>query len=150
MKPSKSAGRPSVLAINPRNLEASAARRARLLAAFNALDEDTRADLLEVAESWAFRATAAANTESYEARGIFRQMHAAMETRPDPDALSDRELACLATTAVELWEQIDEGDLSSYQQEVLAKARTIYYRQMAAGDPAGDAASYQDGPCGDR
>jgi hypothetical protein len=75
MKPSQDASRLSSLAINPRNPEASAARRVKLLAAFEALDEDTRADLLELAETWAFRAASAANTESYAARGIIRQMY---------------------------------------------------------------------------
>jgi hypothetical protein len=77
MRPGKGASVPSVLAMNPRNPEASAARRVKLLAAFNALDEDTRADLLELAETWAFRATSAANTEAYDARTIMRQMYAA-------------------------------------------------------------------------
>jgi hypothetical protein len=57
MRPSKGAGRPSLLAMNPRNREASAARRTKLLAAFDALDEDTRADLLEAVETMASRLT---------------------------------------------------------------------------------------------
>jgi hypothetical protein len=36
--------------MNPRNVEASAARRVKLLAAFDSLPEDDRADLLELAE----------------------------------------------------------------------------------------------------
>lgn len=83
MGPSKDAGRPSALAMNPRNREASAARRAKLLAAFNSLDEDTRADLLEAIETIAFRATSPTNTESYKARGIFRRMYDAAGLRSD-------------------------------------------------------------------
>jgi hypothetical protein len=49
------------------------------------------------------------------------------ETRlpADPSALSEAELACLATTAVELWEESSDRvseNLSSYQEETLAKA----------------------------
>jgi hypothetical protein len=56
VRPSKGADRPSLLAIQPRNRELSAARRVALLAAFDSLDEDTRADLLEAAETIARRA----------------------------------------------------------------------------------------------
>jgi hypothetical protein len=77
MRPSKGADRPSVLAVNPNNREASAARRARLIAAFDSLDEDTRADLLEAIETIAFRATSAVDAESTEARGILRRIYAA-------------------------------------------------------------------------
>lgn len=75
MKPSADAGRASYLAMNPRNREASAARRTKLLAAFNALDEDTRADLLEAVE--AVTATAGGYPDGVTARRIFRQMYAA-------------------------------------------------------------------------
>jgi hypothetical protein len=77
MRASKGAGRPSLLALNPRNREASAARRARLLAAFDSLDEDTRADLLEAVETISFRAENGADAESAEARGVMRQVYAA-------------------------------------------------------------------------
>jgi hypothetical protein len=76
MKPSAGASRPSCLAMNPRNREASAARRTRLLAAFSALDEDTRADLLEAVETIAFRA-GGTDLERDDARDIMRQMYAA-------------------------------------------------------------------------
>jgi hypothetical protein len=56
MGPSEEAGRPSCLVMNPRNREASAARREQLLAAFLALDVNDQADLLEAAESLAFAA----------------------------------------------------------------------------------------------
>jgi hypothetical protein len=77
MKPSKGADRPSLLALNPRNREASAGRRAKLLAAFDSLDEDTRADLLETAETIAFRAENGADAESRDVRDILRRMYAA-------------------------------------------------------------------------
>jgi hypothetical protein len=77
MGPSKGASRPSSLAVNPNNEADSAARRARLLEAFDSLSPDQRADLLELAETWAFRATRAANTESRDARDLFREMYAA-------------------------------------------------------------------------
>lgn len=77
MQPSKDAGRPSCLVMNPRNAEASAARREQLLAAFASLDVNDQAGLLELAETWAFRATSGANTESFAARGLFRRMYAA-------------------------------------------------------------------------
>jgi hypothetical protein len=76
MKPSAGASRPSCLAMNPRNPELSAARRTRLLTAFESLDEDTRADLLEAAETWAFRA-GGTDLERDDARDIMRQMYAA-------------------------------------------------------------------------
>jgi hypothetical protein len=77
MRASKGAGRPSLLALNPNNLEASAARRERLLAAFDSLDPDTRADLLEAVETIAFRARGGVDFESSDARGILRQAWAA-------------------------------------------------------------------------
>jgi hypothetical protein len=76
MRPSKGASRPSVLAINPRNRELSAARRVKLLAAFDSLDEDTRADLLELAEDFAFLA-GDRRMERDDARQIIRQLYAA-------------------------------------------------------------------------
>jgi hypothetical protein len=77
MKPSRGSDRPSLLALNPRNREASAARRVKLLAAFNSMDEDTMADLLEAAETIVFRAENGADAESREARGILRQIYTA-------------------------------------------------------------------------
>jgi hypothetical protein len=70
MEPSKGADRPSLLALNPRNREASAGRRARLLAAFDSLDEDARADLLEAAETIALRAENGADAQSRGVRDI--------------------------------------------------------------------------------
>lgn len=75
MKPSKGAYRPSLLALNPHNPEASAARRVKLLAAFGSLDEDTQADLLELTESIAFNA-GCASLERGDARDIMRRIYA--------------------------------------------------------------------------
>jgi hypothetical protein len=77
MRASAAASRPSVLALNPRNREASAARRSKLLTAFNNLDEDARADLLEAAESMAWRLTPGLglDTERDEARTILGRMY---------------------------------------------------------------------------
>lgn len=77
MHASRDASRLSSVIMNPDNEAASARRREKLLAAFSSLDEDTRADLLELAETWAFRATSGANRESREARDLFRRMYAA-------------------------------------------------------------------------
>lgn len=79
MKPSRDAGRLSYLAMNPKNREASAARREKLLAAFLGLDEDTQADLLEAVETMAFRLTSGLglDSERTEALRIVRQMHEA-------------------------------------------------------------------------
>lgn len=77
MRPAKDAGRPSCLAINPKNREASAARRTRLLAAFDSLDEDTRADLLEAAETIAFRQSGGVDFERDDVRDIIRQAYEA-------------------------------------------------------------------------
>jgi hypothetical protein len=76
MKPSADAGRPSCLAVNPNNRQASAARRTSLLAAFDSLDENTRADLLEAAETMAHRASGV-DPERDEALRIIRQMYEA-------------------------------------------------------------------------
>jgi hypothetical protein len=51
MRASRSANTESALAINPNNLNDSAMRRVRLLDAFQQLDEDDQADLLEAAEA---------------------------------------------------------------------------------------------------
>jgi hypothetical protein len=75
MNPGKGADWTSVLAINPRNREASAARRVKLLAAFEALDEDTRADLLELTEEIALNA-GDARLERDDTRDIIRRMYA--------------------------------------------------------------------------
>lgn len=75
MRPGKRAGRPSLLALNPRNQELSAARRVTLLAAFEALDEDTRADLLEAAETIAGRASSGVDFEVAEMRFIFGRVY---------------------------------------------------------------------------
>jgi hypothetical protein len=79
MKPSKNAGRPSLLALNPRNREASASRRTLLLAAFNALPEDDRADLLEAAETLASRVSPGLglDEERDEARRVIHLVYAA-------------------------------------------------------------------------
>ena len=73
---SKDAGRPSSLAMNPRNREASAGRRARLLAAFRTLDDTTHADLLEAVESLAGNARGA-DMYRDEARAIIHRVYAA-------------------------------------------------------------------------
>ena len=70
----RDAGRPSSLAMNPRNREASADRRAKLLAAFRALDDTTQADLLEAVESLASRASGV-DIERDEARTIIHQVY---------------------------------------------------------------------------
>lgn len=75
MGPSKDAGRPSALAMNPRNREASAARRAKLLAAFDSLDENTRADLLETVETLV--STCRMTTYLSDAQAVIRQIYAA-------------------------------------------------------------------------
>ena len=74
MRASKGASRPSALAIQPGNRELSIARRKRLLAAFGALDEDTRADLLELAEQIAFNA-GDARMQRDDARDIIRELY---------------------------------------------------------------------------
>ena len=77
MRASAGADRPSLLAVSPRNQELSAGRRVRLLAAFGSLDEDTRADFLEAAETMAFRAGGGVDFQRDELRRIIRQVHAA-------------------------------------------------------------------------
>lgn len=79
MRASAGASRPSSLAINPRNPQTSAARRVKMLAAFDSLDEDTRADLLEAAETMASRLTPGLGLDSErdEARRIIAQIYAA-------------------------------------------------------------------------
>ena len=77
MKPGEGADRPSVLAINPRNREASAARRVKLLAAFGSLSEDDRADLLEAVESITHLAHGGTGTERDEARRVIHLMYVA-------------------------------------------------------------------------
>jgi hypothetical protein len=100
MKPSAGAGRPSCLAVNPRNREASAARRVKLLAAFDALDEDTRADFLEAAETMALSSTpGGVDNVRAHARTILRRLYAAAgwdqagtdrQTYEDPNCGSTR------------------------------------------------------------
>jgi hypothetical protein len=77
MRAGKGADRPSALALNPRNREASIARRVKLLAAFDSLDEDTRADLLEAVESLVFNAGLSVSLERDAARDIIRQLYQA-------------------------------------------------------------------------
>jgi hypothetical protein len=77
LRPGAGAGRPSCLAVNPGNLEASAARRARLLAAFDSLDVNDRADLLEAVEAIVGRAAGGVDAERDRARGIIREAYAA-------------------------------------------------------------------------
>jgi hypothetical protein len=84
MRPAADAGRPSCLAANPRNREASAARRERLLAAFDSLDVNTRADLLEAVESLAGAAGSGVNPIRDEARRIIAQVYVAAGWREDP------------------------------------------------------------------
>jgi len=76
MKHGKGADSLSALAVNPRNREASARRREKLLAAFLSLGEDTCADLLELVESIAFNA-GDARIERDDARDIIRQVYTA-------------------------------------------------------------------------
>lgn len=75
MQPSKNASRPSVLAVNPLNREASIRRRLRLLNAFLSLDEDAQADLLEAVDTIVHRASASVDNERDEARAIFRRVY---------------------------------------------------------------------------
>lgn len=77
MKPSKDAARPSALAINPHNREASARRRVKLLAAFDSLPEDTRADLLEAVESLVGTAQTGVNLYRDDALEVIQQVYAA-------------------------------------------------------------------------
>jgi hypothetical protein len=77
MKPSRDAGRPSCLAMNPNNREASAARRVKLLKAFDSLDENIRADLLEDIESLVFKAGISISVERDDARDIIEQVYKA-------------------------------------------------------------------------
>lgn len=77
MRGSAGSARPSVLAMNPNNVAASAARRERLLAAFLTLDEDTQADLLEAVETMAHRFSGGVDFERDRAREIVSQVYAA-------------------------------------------------------------------------
>jgi hypothetical protein len=77
MRAGKGASRPSCLVMNPNNLEASAARRTRLLAAFDSLPEDIRANLLEAAETIAFRHSGGVDFERDEVREIIAQTYEA-------------------------------------------------------------------------
>jgi hypothetical protein len=61
--------------MNPDNVGASTRRRVKLLAAFDSLPEDTRADLLELIETWAHSGTW--NFDKDEARKIIAQVYAA-------------------------------------------------------------------------
>jgi hypothetical protein len=76
MRHGKGADRPSALAMNPRNREASAARREQLLAAFLSLDENVQADLLEAVESLVLNAGISVSLERDRAREIIRQVYA--------------------------------------------------------------------------
>lgn len=76
MGPGRGAGRASCLALNPDNLAASARRRTRLLAAFDGQDVNTRADLLELAETIAF-AAGDARMERDDLRDLVRQVYQA-------------------------------------------------------------------------
>jgi hypothetical protein len=76
-RPSADALRASCLAVNPGNVQASVARRERLLAAFHGLTEDTRADLIEAIESIVFRAPCVSTDfQAVQARKILRRMYA--------------------------------------------------------------------------
>lgn len=74
MRHSKGADRPSCLVMNPRNREASAARRVKLLAAFDSLDCNVRADLLELIEQISQNAGERLE-ERREARGIIKRIY---------------------------------------------------------------------------
>lgn len=82
MRHSRGADRPSCLAMNPRNREASAARRVELLAAFDALPEDDRADLLELVESWA--STGFIDPDKREAGRLLNRLYVACGWAPAP------------------------------------------------------------------
>lgn len=78
MRPSRGAYNPSALALNPTNLADSAARRERLLAAFDSLDVNDRADLLEAVETIVHSARAASSpTEELRVgRQVMRRVYA--------------------------------------------------------------------------
>jgi hypothetical protein len=62
--------------MNPHNDLAAARRRSRLLDAFGQLGINEQADLLELVETWAFRATSASNINIYDARQVMRKLYA--------------------------------------------------------------------------
>jgi len=73
---SPGAGRPSLLAVNPGNPAASAARRARLLGGFDKLDAPSRATFLELCETIA-HAGGEARAERDELRGLVERVYSA-------------------------------------------------------------------------
>ena len=84
MRGSAGSARPSVLAMNPDNVAASAARRVQLLAAFSSLDEDTQADLLEAVETLSFSHSGGYDPVRATAREIIRKVYVAAGWPPDP------------------------------------------------------------------
>jgi hypothetical protein len=76
MEPSKDAGRPSCLVVQPDNLALSVQHRIALVASFDALPEDAKADLLEFIESWVHRQSAEMDTDRRDTSLIVHQMYA--------------------------------------------------------------------------
>ncbi|WP_147339708.1 hypothetical protein [Actinomadura spongiicola] len=56
------------------------------------------------------------------------------------------DIECLIKTAVELWEQIDVGDLSERQQQVLNRARHAMYAEYAGEEPGAPMTTAIPGP----
>lgn len=74
--PSAGAGRPSCVATNPRNVPASATRRARLLGGFDRLEPAARATLLELCETIS-RNAGEARAERADLRAIISRIYTA-------------------------------------------------------------------------
>jgi hypothetical protein len=75
MRASRNANRASALAVNPDNLADSAARRIKLLDAFEQMDEDDQADLLEAAEEICWRPASPGDTAQSELRRTFNLVY---------------------------------------------------------------------------
>lgn len=75
MRPAADAWRPSCLVMNPQNARASEARRAKLLAAFDGLDCNERADFLEEIEHLAH--TGQDEPWKHDVRELFARLYAA-------------------------------------------------------------------------
>lgn len=74
--PSPAACRPPCVAINPRNVRASAVRRARLLGGFDRLEPAARATLLELCETISHNA-GEARAERADLRAIISRIYTA-------------------------------------------------------------------------
>lgn len=77
MRPAKDAGRLSRLVMNPDNPRLSAERRGRLLEAFDSLDCNARADLLEAVESLVLSAGMSWSRERDTGREVIHRIYAA-------------------------------------------------------------------------